>query len=106
MTLLYAWICLALVLMHVQFFLVPGYGRHASSKWGPGIPNKAGWVIMELVALLAFWWAYLVNDRQLDTVILLAVGLWSIHYLNRSLIYPLRTRTAGKQMPLVIVRSG
>ena len=32
-------------------------------------------------------------------------GCFLLHYLNRSLIFPLRLRTAGKRMPLVIVLS-
>lgn len=30
-------------------------------------------------------------------------GLWMIHYVNRGLIYPLRTRTTGKRIPILIV---
>lgn len=32
-------------------------------------------------------------------------ALWVLHYINRSFIYPLRTQTTGKQIPLVIVAS-
>ena len=31
--------------------------------------------------------------------------LWNAHYLNRSLIYPIRTKTGGKQIPIAIVAS-
>jgi hypothetical protein len=32
-------------------------------------------------------------------------GLWVLHYIYRSLIFPLRTKTTGKKIPLVIVAS-
>ena len=30
----------------LQFVAAP-YGRHAGEGWGPRVPNKAGWVVME-----------------------------------------------------------
>ncbi len=38
-----------------------------------------------------------------DNIIMIAFGLWMIHYVNRSLIFLLRLRTKGKKMPLLIV---
>ena len=32
-------------------------------------------------------------------------SLWILHYINRSFIYPLRTRTRGKKIPILIVCS-
>ena len=32
-------------------------------------------------------------------------ALWMLHYLNRSIIFPLRTRTTGKRIPILIVLS-
>jgi len=32
-------------------------------------------------------------------------SLWLLHYFNRTLVFPLRTKTKGKKMPLVIVIS-
>jgi len=61
---------------------------------------------MELVALLALWvpLAPMVDAGNLPSpVALLAAGLWTLHYVNRSLVYPLRTRTVAKRMPVVIM---
>ena len=30
-------------------------------------------------------------------------SLWILHYINRSIIYPFRTKTTGKQIPVLIV---
>jgi len=100
---LYAWIALALLLMVVQFFLTPGYGRHATSRWGPGVPNRLGWVVMESVALLACWLGWWHAGRNAAMLTGVALLLWSLHYVHRAWIYPLRTRTRGKRMPLLIM---
>ena len=32
--------------------------------------------------------------------------MWQVHYLNRTFVYPFRTRTTGKKMPVLVVGSG
>lgn len=100
-----AWIALALVLIPVQFFITAPFGRHVSRRWGPMIDNRVGWLIMEAISPIALWASFLLSGANwtLPTVILLAA--WTAHYLNRSLIYPFRTKTIGKQIPLFIVVS-
>ena len=104
---LFAWMALALVLMLVQLSITPAYGRHSSAKWGPSISNKIGWVLMEAVALFAFWAAWLSANEtagaSLNQVAILAAVLWTLHYIHRAFVYPLRTRTRGKRMPVVIM---
>ncbi len=105
--LLYLWIAVALVLMVVQLFVTPAYGRHSSPRWGPSIDNRFAWVTMELVALLAFVGVIVFTNGaaapSLSPVTWLAVCLWCVHYVHRALIYPLRIRTRGKRMPVVIM---
>ena len=96
------WIALAVILMPVQFFIAAPYGRHSSVKWGPEINSKAGWVLMELVALMAFVLSF-VTGTGVSTVTLIIAGLFALHYLHRSVIYPMMTRTGSKKMPLLIV---
>lgn len=81
------------------------YGRHSSASWGPMMSNQWGWVIQEspsLVFLGIFFWT---GHGEKSTVAIFLWALWTLHYLNRSFIYPFRTRTQGKKIPVVIVLS-
>ncbi len=100
---LYVWIGLAVVLLPVQLVITAPYGRHSVSGWGPMINNTSAWIAMELVALVGFWGASLHARQPLSPVAWVAACLWSVHYVNRALIYPLRTRTRGKRMPVVVM---
>ena len=83
------------------------YGRHYSGRgWGPAMSNRAGWVVMELPATVLFAGIYFTGSAASEPVPLILLGIWQCHYLNRTFVYPLRTRTAGKKMPIAVVGSG
>ena len=100
---LYGWIALAAVLLPVQLVITPPYGRHASPRWGPTIDNRTGWVLMEAISPLALLLPLLPAMAHLSAPVLVFTALWLVHYLHRALVFPLRTRTAGKRIPLLIV---
>ena len=106
---LYAWIGLAVVLFVVQLKITPAYGRHADRRWGVAVPNQLGWFVMESVALAAFVAPFVMGKPdsldRVHPVVVLAALLWCGHYFHRAIIYPLKIRTRGKKMPLVIVLS-
>ena len=83
------------------------YGRHYSGRgWGPEMSNRAAWLVMELPATIVFAGIYFMGRLASEAVPLMLLGIWQCHYLNRAFIYPLRTRTAGKKMPMVVAGSG
>ena len=87
--------------------LTAPYGRHYSgSGWGPEIPNRAGWVVMELPATALFAVIYFLGGAASEPAPLALLGIWQCHYVNRTFVYSLRTRTAGKSMPITVVGSG
>ena len=87
--------------------LAAPYGRHYSGKgWGLHISNRASWVLMELPSAVFFLCVYFSGAAAFQTVPLVFLGVWQCHYLNRTFLYPLRTRTAGKKMPLVVMACG
>ncbi|MGH6871265.1 MAG: DUF1295 domain-containing protein [Rhizomicrobium sp.] len=98
-----AWTALALVLVPVQLFVAAPYGRHARAGWGPSIPNRIGWVVMEVVSLAVFEALFLSGGIPKTAPMWVFFALWTAHYVHRSLIYPWRTRTSGKTIPLTIV---
>lgn len=68
------------------------------------IPDKIGWMLMEGWALVVFLIIYGLYFNT-NVYALFFGGLYVLHYINRSFIYPLRTRTTGKKMPLIIALS-
>ena len=103
----YGWIAIAvitLVFLVVSNVRAP-YGRHSTEKWGKMIDNRWGWFFMELPALLICPLLAIFGPSEKDAVEWLLIALWSSHYINRTLIFPLRLKTKGKKMPLVIVFS-
>ena len=82
------------------------YGRHyAGTGWGPDISSKVGWVVMEWPAVLFFLSVYLQGDAAWDVVPLVFLTMWQVHYVNRTFIYPFRTRSSG-YTPLFVVVTG
>ncbi len=96
------WIILGLVIFIVLQFVSAPYGRHTRLGWGPQIPNRLSWVIMELPSMLVFGYFFLFGDGRSAPVTWIFFAIWIAHYTNRSLVYPFRTRTRGKQMPVLI----
>ncbi len=103
----YLWIAVAVVtfLALVIFKIRAPYGRHTTSDWGKMISNKWGWFWMELPAFLIFPILTIYGPREKDVLTWILVGMWSLHYFNRTLIFPFRLRTSGKKMPLTIILS-
>ena len=102
---LFGWIFLAIAVFFLLFKMTAPYGRHSTSKWGPTISNKWGWLLMELPVLLVLWYFIFSAIKNIDTASWLMILLFSFHYFNRVFIFPFRLRTAGKKMPLLIVLS-
>ncbi|MCR9172488.1 MAG: DUF1295 domain-containing protein [bacterium] len=103
----FIWIGVAVItfLALIIFKIRAPYGRHANEKWGKMIANHWGWFWMELPALLLFPLLTIFGPRDKDLLTWILVGMWSLHYFNRTVIFPFRLRTRGKKMPLTIVFS-
>lgn len=99
------WTVLALALVPTQLRTTAPYGRHARTGWGPMIPNQIGWFLMELVSLVVFAGLFLAGPNEKTAPMWVFFALWTAHYVNRSLVFPWRTHTQGKSMPLAIAAS-
>ena len=60
---------------------------------------------MELPALLVCPTLYFTYTPSLYSLNTVFISLWIFHYFNRTIIYPLRIKTKGKEMPLIIALS-
>jgi protein-S-isoprenylcysteine O-methyltransferase Ste14 len=102
-TLLYIWSGLAVATFVLLLFVTAPYGRHTTNKWGPTLPNRWGWFIMEIPVLVVFAWFFFTGDREQSAPDYIIFGLFAIHYIRRIFIYPFQMHENGKRMPLVIV---
>lgn len=103
----WVWIAVAVITLISLVFLKirAPYGRHSNDKWGKMIDNRWGWFLMELPALVVFPLLVLIGPAEKNWLSWLLVGLWTLHYFNRTIIFPFRLKTTGKKMPLTIVFS-
>ena len=75
------------------------YGRHARGGWGPSIPAKLGWIVMESPASLVWLAIYATGSHALEATPLAMLALWQLHYVHRAFVQPLRQRDDGRTMP-------
>lgn len=99
---LYLWIGIAIITFPILIYIRAPYGRHIRSGWGRMIPNHLGWFWMELPALLVFPLMVIFGTAEKNMITWLLVGLWTLHYFNRTIIFPFRLHTKNKKMPLSI----
>jgi hypothetical protein len=97
------WICLAVVVFILLRFTRAPYGRHNSGHRGIGIPNRTAWFLMEFPALLVLSYVTITGTAEKNITVWILTLCFVIHYFHRSVIYPLRIRTKGKTMPLMVV---
>lgn len=83
------------------FFVVAPYGRHTRAGWGPTIPDRLGWALMESPSLVLFGVIFFAGPHHAEPAPLALWAMWTIHYANRTIVYPLRIRS-NKRMPIAI----
>lgn len=67
--------------------------------------NHWGWVIQEAPSMIFLSLFFFIGTLSKTPVSYFLWGLWMIHYINRTFIFPFRIKTKGKQIPVVIVGS-
>jgi protein-S-isoprenylcysteine O-methyltransferase Ste14 len=87
-------------------FVTAPYGRHARGGWGPMLPSRAGWILMELPAVAAFVPIFALGRHRAELVPLVLCAIWLAHYVHRALVFPFRVRSRGKQVPLIVAGLG
>jgi 3-oxo-5-alpha-steroid 4-dehydrogenase 1 len=78
------------------------YGRYSRPGWGPAMPSRLAWLLMESPAALLFAAVYAAGAHRGEAVPLTLAALWEIHYGYRSFVYPLLLRP-GTRVPLTVV---
>lgn len=103
------WLILGLcpVVFGCLMFLPASYGRHKKEKphwlWGPGIPTRWAWVIMEAPSSIGFAAIYFLGDQPFQLMPLILFLMWQSHYFQRSFIFPFLIKTRpGDTTPVMI----
>ena len=97
------WGAIALLSFFFLFFKTAPYGRYIKPGLGKTMPSRLGWIIMETptVYLMVFFIFFYIDSMLLVQWVF--VGVWLLHYLHRSLIWPIRARLKQKRMSYLVV---
>jgi len=85
----------------VLLFVSAPYGRHARGGWGPTLPGRLGWILMESPAVLLFAAVFFSGAHAFEAAPLVLCALWMLHYVHRTFIFPFRLRST-KPMALLV----
>ncbi|EAY20768.1 3-oxo-5-alpha-steroid 4-dehydrogenase family protein [Trichomonas vaginalis G3] len=87
------------------YFINAGYGKFASRSWGPAIPNKIAWILMECPVFFVLCILWYFSERRFKLIYLAFFIIFQIHYFQRSFIFPFLLK--GKSyMPILIMLMG
>lgn len=98
-------IVLAVIVFIGLHHITAPYGIAFSKKWGPALPNKAGWILMESPVVAAMLLIWLLSPRRLEPAPVVMTAIFLIHYIQRSFIFPFLIKGKSR-MPLAIVLMG
>jgi protein-S-isoprenylcysteine O-methyltransferase Ste14 len=98
----------------IQFLLCPvvlisllkttaPYGRHHRRGWGPTLPNRSAWVLMEAPALLVIAVLVLSSPARGAPQAWVPLLFWMIHYSYRTLLFPLLMHPSDRTFPALLV---
>lgn len=91
-----------LTIIGLRFQNAP-YGKHYRTGWGPTISPPLAWFLMESPTLWLTILLYPLGRHSSHPLPFFLTSLYVIHYINRTIIYPLRQKTVPKsQFPISI----
>ena len=100
-TMTWALFGLAVIAFVVLMFIPAPYGRFVRRGWGPQIPSRLGWILMETPAVLVFAYAFFIGENWRSPAPLVLFALWQLHYVYRTFVFPFRMRGTKKMALLV-----
>lgn len=93
---------IGIVVFVALYFVDAGYGKMISEKWGPAIPNKLGWLLMECPVFFVVIYMWGTSEVRFEVPYLIFFLLFELHYFQRSFVFPLLMKGNSK-MPIVIM---
>ena len=105
-SLLLAWFVLSGLIFVLLYFIPAPYGRLAKNGWGPSLPDRLGWMVMEAPAAIGFALFFASGKYQRSLPSWIFLGLWEFHYLYRAFLYPFHHRSRGRRIPVAVLSLG
>lgn len=97
----------ALATFLITLFISSPYGKHERDGWGPGVPMRLGWIILEMPSFIFMLWFYWQGEYKFEIAPLILFSLFQIHYFHRSFIYPFTLRVKpGARYRVVLLLAG
>jgi hypothetical protein len=93
----------ALIAFIFLVFVNAPYGRYVRKGWGPAIPSRFGWMIMEFPAFFVIGYLVLTNLKNAGPFGLFFLIMWEAHYFYRVWVYPFIMTSPGKPFPVLLV---
>jgi len=95
----------ALVVFPVLFLVPAPYGRYQRRGFGPMMNARLGWIIMEFPAFAVPAWAFFAagGAASCGGAAWLLLGLWLLHYGQRTFVFPLLMRGKGGRSAVLTV---
>ena len=101
--LLIIWNLLAFLVFVLLFFVSAPYGKTLRKGWGPTVPSRLGWMLMEVPASLGLVFWFILGEHSLRPISIIFFIVWQIHYGHRAFVYPFLIRDKDKPMPLLVI---
>jgi 3-oxo-5-alpha-steroid 4-dehydrogenase 1 len=93
----------AAVTFPLLFAVTAPYGRHLRAGWGPTLDARLGWLLMEAPSPLLCLSAFAIGGGlRAPWSVWLLLGLYQLHYLYRSFVFPFRLK-GGTRKPWLTV---
>jgi 3-oxo-5-alpha-steroid 4-dehydrogenase 1 len=92
----------AIIVFILLFYISAPYGKFLRSGWGPVVSSKWAWMIMELPspALIIL---FFITSGNRNSVTLVFLIMWLLHYLDRTFIYSFSQSGRDKPYPIMLV---
>ena len=108
---LYAVFAFTAFMLCVLLIFDAPYGRRDNSEvsrlWGPSVPLKLGWFILEAPVFISFPVFFFLGDHCLSPIPIVLFLLWEGHYFHRTFIYPMSLKAKpGSGFRLAILFNG
>jgi len=102
---LYPWLILAIIIFIVLLQINAPYGKFFNKNFGFSINYKLGWFIQEIVSPISFSFFFFCGPIQKNVITWIFFSIWILHYIYRSIFYPLRMNKNSSEIPIIIMLS-